>query len=96
LLTFFICLLFVVAIKDSGNPFTEPQFEYDVNDIRSTNYDSFRLAQEKLWEEFESATKKAEKGNTTERIQESYHLLSGSLRVKLRMVYLGLLIRYLS
>eukprot|EP00978_Attheya_sp_CCMP212_P048247 scaffold492553_cov134-Attheya_sp.AAC.1 len=31
-----------------GNPFTDPGNEYDINDIRSIDYDSLKLARDKL------------------------------------------------
>jgi len=49
-----ICILInfwlVVTISRNGQPFTEDQVSFDMNDIRSIQYDSFRLAKEEVSE----------------------------------------------
>jgi predicted RND superfamily exporter protein len=38
----------VISKAPDGNPFTSPENEYELNDIRSIQYDSFRLAQKEV------------------------------------------------
>ena len=43
-----IQFLLIAVVFRNGNPFSEPGSEYDVDDIRSIQYDSLRLAQEEV------------------------------------------------
>jgi len=42
----FLLQVLVFATAEDGNPFTEPSNEFDIKDVRSIQYDSFRLARD--------------------------------------------------
>ena len=58
-----ICLvinfLLVAVVFRDGNPFDEPSSEYDINDIRSINYDSLKLARDEVRDAREEAANEA-------------------------------------
>ena len=68
--TIVISFLLVKIVFDTGNPFSEPGSEYDIHDIRSTAYDSFRLAQEEV--ENQRAVVKMATNEKEIKIQEDY------------------------
>jgi hypothetical protein len=43
-----INFLLVAVVFSDGNPFTDPGSEYDVDDVRSIQYDSYRLARDEV------------------------------------------------
>lgn len=45
-----ICFLLIIAMAQSGQPFSDPDNEADLDDVRSIQYDSLRLAQEEVEE----------------------------------------------
>lgn len=66
-------LLVAIVFKAGKNPFAEPGSEYDINDIRSTAYDSFRLAQEEIEQKRDDDSRRLAELNSTTveiRIQE--------------------------
>lgn len=68
--TIVVSFLLVKLVFETGNPFSEPGSEYDIHDIRSTAYDSFRLAQEEV-ESQRTIVKMATNEEET-KIQEDY------------------------
>ena len=53
-------ILLVIIVFQAGNPFADPGSEYDIKDIRSTAYDSFRLAQELIKDERDNSRRMEE------------------------------------
>jgi len=46
----FLLQALVFRASETGNPFTLPENEFDVNDVRSMQYDSYRLAKDQVQE----------------------------------------------
>lgn len=69
-----ISFLLVLIVFKAGNPFAAPGSEYDINDIRSTAYDSFRLVQEEIKQKRDDARRLTELNSTAVevRVQEDY------------------------
>ena len=44
----FLLNVLVFRTSESGNPFTPPSNEFDLNDVRSIQYDSLRLAKDEV------------------------------------------------
>ena len=65
-----VSFLLVKIVFNAGNPFAEPGSEYDIHDIRSTAYDSFRLAQEEVVKKRAAITMLADAKKV--RVQEDY------------------------
>ena len=62
----------VTIVFKAGNPFAEPGSEYDIYDIRSTAYDSFRLAQKEIEKKLAIANTLTLSNEKKDRVQEAY------------------------
>jgi len=78
-LCIFINFLLIAVVFKDGNPFSEPGSEYDVDDIRSIQYDSYRLALEEVRDKRDEAAKEggAEPEIQSEDLDITYWVFEG-------------------